>query len=359
MKSFLSNVVHNATSAKVASTPDLDADVAKLDAAFKGVGTKEDQLIAVMCSQTKERMQKLRIIYDQSHTMDLLSKIQLETSGRFQTIFEALLVTEPELRALHINKAVKGVGTDEMALIDLVITMDNKMVRETKAAYKKHFLIPMQLRVDLDTSGRFQGVLDAILNEKRPEGGIQKELVETDLETLFKSTEGKLGTDEKAILNIIASRSPEHLQHLNEAYKARSPKQRTFVQELKVEMSGMFWMQKAYVAAFMGPVSWHAWRLYGSMNGLGTDEKALMRSILVPAQKDIRAAARVLQEVYKMDLVKAVNGDLWGDVRRALVAYVTFCLSLPDTGAVAQAGPLLTEPTAAAQEEDKKQWTTG
>jgi hypothetical protein len=121
----------------------------------------------------------------------------------------------------------------------------------------------------------------------------------------------------------------------------------------------MFWLQKAYIAAFLGPAGWHAWRLYGSMHGLGTDEKALMRSILVPAQKDIRAAARILHDVYKMDLAKAVAADLWGDAKRALVAYVNFCMTLPDTGAPAQAGPMLLPATPEGQEADKKHWSTG
>jgi hypothetical protein len=130
-------------------------------------------------------------------------------------------------------------------------------------------LVGLQLRVDLDTSGtieivfvkalcsmfrlagKFQKVLDAILNETRPHGGVQQDLVETDLEILFKATEGKVGTDEvrrercfgldlfeqsvkDQIINMIATRSPDHLMHLNKAYKNRSKKGKTFVEELKV-----------------------------------------------------------------------------------------------------------------------------
>jgi annexin A7/11 len=338
LKSFLTNVVHNATTVKPVSTPQIDADCAALDAAFKGAGTKEAQLIAVLCTKPKSYIQEVRNVYNHSHTVDLLSKIQLETSGRFQTVLEAMLVTETELRAIHIHKAVAGVGTDEMALIDLIITMDNATVRATKAAYKQHFMIPLQLRVDLDTSGKFQGVLDAILNEKRPDG-VQREHVEQDLETLFKATEGKLGTDEKAILNLIASRSPEHLQHLNAAYANRSPKHKTFAEEIQLEISGVFWVQKAFVAAFLGPASWHAWRLHMEMKGLGTDEKALMRSILVPSPAELRAAARILHDIYHEDLAARVNSELWGDAKRALVAYVGHVMTLPDSGVQAFPGP--------------------
>lgn len=271
LTSFVSNVVHNVTTQKPPSTPQIDADVAGLDDAFKGVGTKNDQLIQILCTKPKEYIQQLRAVYNHSHTMDLLSKIQLETSGacamggcagslaltftragRFQEVFENMLLTDPEYRAHCVHRAVKGIGTDEMMLIDVLLTSSNEQVRQTKAAYQHHFLIPMQLRVDLDTSGKFQGVLDAVLNCKRPESGVDMSAVPGDLETMYGATEGKFGTDEKAILNLVATRSREHLWYLNNAYKTRSPHQRTFTEELKCEISGIFWLQKALVAVSRG-----------------------------------------------------------------------------------------------------------
>ncbi len=159
-----------------------------------------------------------------------------------------MLLTDPEYRAHCVHRAVKGLGTDEMVLIDVILTCSNEQVRQMKTAYQHHFLIPMQLRVDLDTSGKFQGVLDAVLNCKRPESGVDMNAVQGDLEVMFNATEAKIGTDEKAILNLVATRSREHLWYLNNAYKTRSPHQRTFTEELKCEISGIFWLQKALVA---------------------------------------------------------------------------------------------------------------
>lgn len=51
---------------------------------------------------------QLKAVYNHGHTVDLLSKIQLETSGRFQVIFETMLLTPAEVRASFINRAVKG-----------------------------------------------------------------------------------------------------------------------------------------------------------------------------------------------------------------------------------------------------------
>jgi hypothetical protein len=112
-------------------------------------------------------------VYDHAHNLDLLSKIQLETSGRFQKVLSAMICKENELRARYVHKAVSGIGTDEMMLIDIIMTATPEQVKDIQAEYKKHFLIPMQLRVDLDTSGKFQKILDAILTGTRPAHGIE------------------------------------------------------------------------------------------------------------------------------------------------------------------------------------------
>lgn len=96
----------------------------------------------------------------------------------------------------------RGLGTNEMLLIDCILTCSNEQIEQVKAAYKKSFLLPMQLRVDMDVSGKLQSNLDAVLNGKRPAHGIDQANVAADLEVLFKATEGKVGTDEKVSMRV-------------------------------------------------------------------------------------------------------------------------------------------------------------
>lgn len=67
----------------------------------------------------------------------------------------------------------------------------------------------MQLRVDLDTSGKLPKILDAVMNNTHPASGIDQAKVAEDLETLFKATEGKLGTNEHDLFCSFLFYSPE------------------------------------------------------------------------------------------------------------------------------------------------------
>ncbi len=72
----------------------------------------------------------------------------------------------------------------------------------------------------------------------RPEAGVDAQKMVDDMEVFYQATEGKVGTDEKAICRLIATRSRDHLLALNEAYKARSPKHLSAVQVIIKETSG-------------------------------------------------------------------------------------------------------------------------
>ncbi len=77
-----------------------------------------------------------------------------------------------------------------------------------------------------------------MLNLKRPASGVDQSAVAGDLETLFKATENRLGTDEQAVINLVATRSKDHLVHLNKAYATRSPSKKIFTEVIKIETMG-------------------------------------------------------------------------------------------------------------------------
>jgi hypothetical protein len=241
-------------------------------------------------------------------------------------MFEALVLTKPELRAHYFHEAVSGVGTNEMLLIDTLLALSNAEMEELKAAYKHHHLIGMQGRADFDTSGVFQKLLDASLTGSRPEGGVDQGKVQDDLITLFNATEGKvIGTDEKAIVQLIEHRSKAHLMHLNEAYKQKSKKGRTFVEEITVKQHG--YAERAFVAYFLGPVAFTAFRIHTELKGhIKADWEGLLRSLLIPTEDNIKGAIRVLRETYKVDLHERINHFFFGgELKEAMSRYVQYC----------------------------------
>jgi len=304
---------------------DIHADVTAVHNAMKGVGTRERDLVAVLCERPNAYLQDLRLAYKQEHKLDLLTRIRIETSGMHQRMFEAIILIKPELRASYVHEAVQGLGTNELHLVDTLLTCNAKEMQETEAAYKHHHLVAMQARVDFDTSGVFQKLLDCALRGSRPVDGVHYDLVADDLITLFNSTEGKtVGTDTKAIIDLITRRSNAHLIHLNDAYKEKSKKGRTFVEEIIAKQHG--YTEKAFCAYFLGPCHWTAYRLHLETKGhIKTDWEGLMRSIFMPTEDELKAAMRILKDYYKADLQAMIDHHFWNtELKDALSRYVKF-----------------------------------
>jgi hypothetical protein len=308
----------------------------------QGIGTDEKAVISVICERPKDYLQFLRQEYPKHHKTDLVHLIEKETSGNLERVLVACLWTDAENRARFLHDAVKGAGTDETALIDCLCTALPSQIRAVKEAWHHRYpLIKMETRVKSEVSGHFQEVLEAVMHDKRPESGVDAAHMEEDLEHFYKATEGKIGTDEKALAKIIKHRSREHLWALNEAYKHRSKKGRSAVEVIQAETSGH--LERALCAAFLQPAAWYARAIHLSMKGAGTDEHALIRNVFLPMPFELKMARDILSTFYKAsgfvfeslakpvllqeDLVKRVKSELSGDFERAMIAYIEFTLS--------------------------------
>lgn len=303
----------------------VEDDVKAIHNATKGVGTKEKELIAVIMPRTKTHLQQVREAYPKEFKTDLIKLIQSETSGNLETVMCAGLWTDAELRAHLIHDGCVGAGTDEMALIDCLMTATPKQIAAVREVWSRLYTISFDTRIRFETGGHLQDVLDSAMSPLRPESGVDNSKMTDDLETFYRATEGRAGTDEGALAKLIATRSRDHLIALSQAYAARSPQHRTAFEVIQKETSGN--LERALSAAFMPPAFWYAGRLHISMKGVGTNEKALIRSIFLAQPSEIKHIAAALKAAFKEDMVSRVKSELSGNLERAVVTYLEFHLA--------------------------------
>ena len=93
---------------------------------------------------------------------------------------------------------------------------------------------------------------------------------EKDAEALRNAMKGA-GTDENAIIKLVANRTNAQRQKIKLFYK--SSYGRDLVEDLKKELSGNF--EDAVIALFYDPVEYDCYQLRKAMKGLGTDKDSL------------------------------------------------------------------------------------
>ncbi|XP_071594423.1 annexin A13 isoform X3 [Heliangelus exortis] len=223
---------------------DADRDAKKLRSACKGAGTDEKKIIEVLSSRTSEQRQQIKQKYKALYNKDLEDVLKGDLSGNFEKAALALLDLPCEYEARELRKAMKGAGTDESLLIEILCTRSNKEIVSIKEAYKQLFDRDLESDVKSETSGYLEKILVTVLEATRDETQqVNAELAEQDATDLYKAGEGRWGTDELAFNVVLAKRSYSQLRATFQAYEKVCGKD--IEESIKSETSGD--LEKAYL----------------------------------------------------------------------------------------------------------------
>ncbi|XP_028389852.2 annexin A13 [Phyllostomus discolor] len=299
---------------------DVDRDVKKLNKACKGMGTDEAAIIDVLSSRTSNERQQIKQKYKTTYGKELEEVLKSELSGDFRKAALALLDRPSEYDARQLRKAMKGLGTDEAVLIEILCTRTNQEIIAMKEAYQRLFDRSLEADVKEDTSGNLKKILVSLLQANRDEGdNVDKELAGQDAKDLYDAGEGRWGTDELAFNEVLARRSYRQLRATFEAYQTLIG--RDIEEAIEAETSGD--LRKAYltlVRCARDLEGYFADRLYEAMKGAGTDEETLIHIFVTRAQVDLQGIKARFREKYQKSLSDMVRSDTSGDFQKLLVA---------------------------------------
>lgn len=105
-------------------------DAAALRKAMKGFGTDEAKIIEILCSRTNGQRQQIREAFNRELGRDLIKDLKSELGGKFEDVIVGLMLPPVDYMCEQLNKAMKGMGTDEAALIEVLCPRTNTEVSE-------------------------------------------------------------------------------------------------------------------------------------------------------------------------------------------------------------------------------------
>uniref|UniRef100_A0A6Q2YLA7 Annexin n=1 Tax=Esox lucius TaxID=8010 RepID=A0A6Q2YLA7_ESOLU len=146
-----------------------EEDVNRLRGAMKGVGTDEAAVIDVLARRTVAQRQRIKEVYKATVGKDLTEDLQGELTGHFEEVVLGLLMTPPVYDASELKNAMKGAGTEEAALIDILASRTNAEIRAITGAYLKEYGKSLEEDIEGDTSGMFKRVLVSLATAGRDE----------------------------------------------------------------------------------------------------------------------------------------------------------------------------------------------
>ncbi|CAN9504892.1 unnamed protein product [Ophioblennius macclurei] len=296
-----------------------EADSQKLREAMKGAGTNEATIIEVLAHRTIAQRQRIKEAYKQTVGKDLADDLSSELSGNFRSVVLGLLMLGPVYDAYELRTAMKGAGTEEACLIEILASRSNDEVKTICSVYKKEYGKDLEDAVCGDTSGMFQRVLVSLISAGRDESdNVDEALAAQDAKEIFEAGEARWGTDEVKFLTVLCVRNRKHLLRVFDEYQKISG--RDIEESIKREMSGSLEdVFLAIVKCQRDKTAFFAERLYKSMKGLGTTDTVLIRTMVSRAEIDMLDIKAQFQKMYGKSLHSFIKGDTSGDYRKILL----------------------------------------
>ncbi|XP_073956398.1 annexin B10 isoform X2 [Choristoneura fumiferana] len=311
----------------VVGVPNFNAaeDAATLRAAMKGFGTDEQAIIDILTSRSNIQRQAIAQAFTHEYGRDIIEDLKSELGGHFEDVIVALMRPPAEYLCKELHNCMEGMGTDENTLVEILCTRTKKEIAEIVDAYERLYNRPLAEHMCSETSGDFRRLLTLIVTSSHQgardeEAGVDAARAQDAAQALFDAGEAKWGTDEEIFNKILAHESFAQLRAIFEAYKDIAG--RTIEQAIKAEIGGELKdALSAIVECTQSPAAWFATRLRAAMQGLGTDDRTLVRIVVSRSELDLAAIAREYERLYDKTLESEIRqGETSGDYKRALVA---------------------------------------
>ena len=226
-----------------------------------------------------------------------------------------------------LRAAMKGLGTDEAAIINILTSRNNAHRYMLKQRYKD--LLGRDLIKDLksELSGKFEDVCLALLESP----------YELDCRSLYEAM-ARVGTNESTLIEIIATR-PAHQLYQDKILFQQMYK-KDLVKYIESETSGHF--RKVLVAMlqcqrhdFNYPINpqelqMEAQRLYqAGAARWGTDESVFTQIFTTRSPAEIATIAQYYNQIAKVDLYTSLKKEFSGNVETLLKAIFDASINMP------------------------------
>ncbi|XP_032517786.2 annexin B10 isoform X4 [Danaus plexippus] len=310
----------------VVGVPNFNAaeDAAALRAAMKGLGTDEQAIIDILTTRSNIQRQAISKAFTHEYGRDLIEDLKSELGGHFEDVIVALMLPPAEYLCKELNHCMEGMGTDESVLVEILCTRTKPEIAEIVQAYERLYNRPLAEHMCSETSGDFRRLLTLIVTShaqgaRDEETGVDPARAAEAAQQLYEAGEAKWGTDEEIFNKILAHESFAQLQLVFEEYKNIAG--RTIEQAIKAEVDGELKdALSAIVECVQCSASWFAARLRGAMQGLGTDDRTLIRVVVSRSEVDLGRIKEQYETMYDKTLESEIRGETSGDYKRALLA---------------------------------------
>ena len=297
-----------------------DEELTKFQTALK---SKDENTITEMTINlsTKERLQ-LRENYKSKFNKDLIEDIEKYTKSDLCTLLTSIYKDPVEYDADLLYKAMKGIGTNDDILIEVISFRSFSRLNKVKEKFKEKYNKDLISEVKSETSGDYGKTLINLLETERSTN-TQPDLDNCVkiVEELYGAGEGKIGTNESTFVKYFTSLSPEEIALVGKEYHKKYKKNIVHVieNEINGDLQKLF---KSILYGILSPSEYFARQINGAVKGIGTNDTQLIRSIVSRMDIDMKMIKKYYRKLFGKNMAEDIKGDTSGNYQKLLLALI-------------------------------------
>jgi len=303
---------------------DPETDAKCLYDAMKGFGTNEKKIINIVANRSSAQLIVVEKKFATLYGEDLKKMLKKELGGKLEEVVLGRFYDRWQYQAYICRNAMKGMGTDEQALVDVLCTKSAEDMKKVKSAYEELYQRDLLKDVKSEVGGNTGRLLYSLVTAGRETEDKDPDIVlaRAEAKALYDAGEGQWGTDEKIFNNIFANRSFKQLRLMFLCYRQLANK--LIFEAIEKEMSGT--LKSAFLTLsqyMMDPITYYSEVLFHSMKGIGTDDERLIRTVLSRCEIDLQTVKERFEKLHQRTLDKAIKKETSGDYEKIMLALVS------------------------------------
>ena len=302
------------------ATPQQDADTIRT--AMKGFGCNEKPIIDICVHRTNAQRLEIAKAYKSAYGRDLIADLKSELHGKLEDGMVALFTDPIEYDADELRKAMKGLGTNEDTLIEIIASRPPEILRQIKEKFNQKYNRDLEADVKSETSGTLRKLLIALLQCNRSTNTMPDPAQCAAIaDEIYKAGEAKLGTDESVFNKYFCSLSRHELAVVSREYHKLTG--HTILQAIDKEFSGDSKKTlRTIVYATLSVSEYFATRVHDAVKGLGTKDHLLIRVLVSRSEIDMPQIKQYYKQLFGKDMAEDVKNDISGDYRTLMLGII-------------------------------------
>ena len=297
-----------------------EEELTKLESALKS--KDENTITDLTISHTTKELLSLRQSYISKFGRDLIDDIENYTKGDLCTILSSLYKDPVEFDTDLLYKAMKGIGTNNDILIEVISFRSFSRLKKIKQKFQEKYGKDLISEIKSETSGDYRTTLVSLLEKERnnnhnPDINNCIKIAEE----LYGAGEGKFGTNESIFVKYFTTLSREEMVTVGKEYHKKYNK--NIVKVVESETDGD--LQKLFKAILFGLVSpseYFARQINFAVQGVGTSDEHLIRIIVSRRDEDIKMIKKYYKKLFGKNLVDVIKEETSGNYQKVLLALI-------------------------------------